>query len=115
MQQGNATMYRFCLSVLLGLWAAGAAPAGSWADAMFDELSQDFGSVPRGPALNHAFHLTNKTGATVHIANVRVSCGCTTAWALAHDVGPGKETSIMAQMDTRRFIGTKTVTIYVTI
>jgi hypothetical protein len=82
---------------------------------MFDELSQDFGSVPRGPALNHAFHLTNKTGATVHIANVRVSCGCTTAWALAHDVGPGKETSIMAQMDTRRFIGTKTVTIYVTI
>src|SRR5262249_17010723 len=59
------------------------------------------------------FHLTNKTGQSVHIANVRVSCGCVTAWALKTDLVPGESTAIMANMDTRRFTGPKAVTVYV--
>src|SRR5581483_5631416 len=45
--------------------------------------------------------------------SVRVSCGCTTARALHTTLAPGQETAILAQMDTRRFLGTRSVTIYV--
>src|SRR5947209_3729329 len=106
-------MFRSCLAVLIALGAASAAPAATWADAMFDELSRDFGSVPRGPTLTHHFQLTNRSGVPVHIASARVSCGCVTATVLQPDLAPGQSTSVVAEMDTRRFTGTKTVTIYV--
>jgi hypothetical protein len=80
---------------------------------MFHELSEDFGSVPRGPTLMHPFHLTNNTGRTAHISSVRVSCGCVSASALDSVLAPGQSTVIQASMDTRRFLGTKAVTIYV--
>jgi hypothetical protein len=105
-------MLRYSLGLMVGLWAAGLASA-SWADAMFDDLSRDFGSVPRGPTLTHTFRLTNKTAQPLHVASVRVSCGCVTAWASQNDLAPGQAGSIQAQMDTRRFSGIKTVTIYV--
>jgi hypothetical protein len=106
-------MFRYSLVLLVGLSAAGTASA-SWADAMFDGLSRDFGSVPRGPLVTHPFRFVNNTGRTVHIAGIRVSCGCTSARALNDRVAPGQESAILAQMDTRRFFGPKNVTIYVT-
>src|SRR5262249_7364100 len=60
-----------------------------------------------------AFRLTNKYNTPVHISHVRVSCGCVTANTLAHDLQPGQSTSIVAQMDTSRFFGSKSVTVYV--
>jgi hypothetical protein len=106
-------MLRYCLVLALSLIFAGTASASNWADSMFDELSRDFGSVPRGPTLTHPFRIVNKTNATVHISSVRVSCGCTAAQALQTTLAPGQETAILIQMDTRRFIGSKNVTIYV--
>jgi hypothetical protein len=106
-------MFRFRLVVLVGLLAATPAGAASWADALFDDLSKDFGSVPRGPTLTHLFRLTNNTGSAVHIASLRVSCGCVNATALQADIAPGQTTAVQAQMDTRRFSGSKSVTIYV--
>jgi len=105
-------MFRYSLVFLVALATAGSA-AASWADAMFEELQRDFGSVPRGPMLTHPFRLTNKTAQPVHIAGVRVSCGCVNAQALQNDLPPGQSTAILAQMDTRRFSGVKSVTIYV--
>jgi hypothetical protein len=107
-------MFRYSLVLVLGLLAAGPAAAASWADGLFDELSKDFGSVPRGPAQTHPFHIKNNTKGDVNISNVRVSCGCTTAWAVKTHLAPGEETAVMAQMDTTRFSGPKTVTIFVT-
>ena len=106
-------MCRYSLVLLAGLSLAGPASAATWADAMFEDLSKDFGSVPRGPTLQHPFRLVNRTKTTVTIANVRVSCGCVTATALKGSLAPGEETAVLAQMDTRRFSGPKTVTIYV--
>jgi Protein of unknown function (DUF1573) len=97
----------------LGLAWAGTASASNWADSLFDELSRDFGTVPHGPTLTHPFRIVNKTNATVQIASVRVSCGCTTARALQNTLAPGQETAILIEMDTRRFTGPKNVTIYV--
>lgn len=105
-------MVRFSLVFLVGLFAAQPA-AASWAVALFDEQGKDFGSVPRGPMLSHPFRVTNKTKDTVHIANVRVSCGCVSASALKTELAPGESTAIMAQMDTTRFYGHKAVTVFV--
>jgi hypothetical protein len=80
---------------------------------MFEDLARDFGSVPRGPMLTHQYRLTNNTGQQVRITSVRVSCGCTSATALQGTLAPGQSTAVLAQMDTTRFIGPKTVTIYV--
>ena len=107
------TMFRYHLVMLLWVCLAAPGAASSWADSMFDQLAQDFGSVPRGPTLNHSFKISNRSDNAVHIANVRVSCGCVTASALDNEIAPGKDGAILAQMDTRRFTGLKTVTIFV--
>jgi hypothetical protein len=107
-------MLRYTLVLLASLGGTAPAWAGSWADSMFEALSKEFGSVPRGPMLSHPFRFTNNTGQKVHVSNVRVSCGCTSASALQADIEPGQTGIIQATMDTRRFIGVKQVTIYVT-
>src|SRR5438105_14769224 len=109
-------MTRHWFAAMFGL-ASLTAPAfaGTWADAMFKDRSRDFGSVQRGPTLTHAYQLTNNTNYPIHIANVRVSCGCVSAGAMQTDVAPGQSTSILANMDTRRFMGPKQVTIFVTL
>src|SRR5438105_14497908 len=106
-------MLRYSLVFLIGLCTAGTASAATWADSMCEELSKDFGSVPRGPTLTHPFHLTNKTQQTVRIAGVRVSCGCTSASPLQTELAPGQSTTVVAEMNTRKFTGLKAVTIFV--
>src|SRR5262249_42254138 len=106
-------MFRYSAVLVISLWTAGGVLAASGAESLFEETGRDFGSVPRGPTLSHPFRLTNQTGQTVHIANVRVSCGCVSASALRDELAPGQSTAIMANMDTMRFFGTRTVTIYV--
>jgi hypothetical protein len=106
-------MSRYCFVLLAGLAAAAPVGAATWADSMFDELSKDFGSVARGPVQVHAFHVVNNTQQVVNISSVRVSCGCTSAAALKATLNPGEETSVVARMDTSRFIGVKSVTIFV--
>src|SRR6266850_2372103 len=113
-QRGIDIMRRYGLLLAVFVASAGQASAG-WADGMFDELSRDFGSVPRGSVLSHPFRLVNNTNQTVRIAGVRVSCGlCTTARAVQTTLAPGQDTAIAVQMDTHRFSGIKTVTVYVT-
>jgi hypothetical protein len=106
-------MARLSLSALIALVIATPAQATSWADGLFNGLSHDFGVVARGPTLSHVYRITNTTGTPVHISGIRVSCGCTTASVAVADLAPGQSTDLTAQMDTRRFMGTKSVTIFV--
>jgi hypothetical protein len=106
-------MLRYSLVLVAAFQAASSAGAATWADGLFDELSKDFGSVPRGPTLTHHFRLVNNTRGPVHISTIRVSCGCTSASVLKSHLKPGEETAVLARMDTTRFIGSRTVTIYV--
>jgi hypothetical protein len=89
------------------------APLFAGAESFFEERIKDFGNVPRGPMLTHYFRLTNNTNQTWTISGTRVSCGCTSSQALSNIIPPGQSTAILAQMDTRRFVGSKVVTIYV--
>jgi hypothetical protein len=103
------------LVFVAGFVAAGPALAGTWAEGMFDEFSKDFGSVPRGQVLTHSFSVKNNTGQTVTISNVRPSCMlCTSATALKGQLKPGEETAVVVRMDSGKFIGVKTVYVYVT-
>jgi hypothetical protein len=106
-------MSRYCLVMLVGLWAASPAWSATWADALFDEFSKDFGSVPRGPMLSHPFRVVNNTRGPVNISSVRVSCGCVSAIAVKGHLEAGESTHVIARMDTTRFTGVKSVTIYV--
>ena len=106
-------MSRYCFVLLAGLAAAAPVGAATWADAMFDELSKDFGSVPHGSLQTHDFRIVNNTKQPVTITGVRVSCGCTSASALKSYLNPGEETAVVAHMDTSRFIGVRSVTITV--
>jgi hypothetical protein len=107
-------MLRYSLVLVAGFWVAGSAGADTWAEGLFSELSKDFGSVPRGPGQKHDFRVFNNTRSPVNITSVRVSCGCVSASAYPRTyLKPGEETWIRAQMDTSRFIGPKSVTIYV--
>jgi hypothetical protein len=111
-------MYRYIVILAIGWGATGLAQASpqtsNWADGMFDSLSRDFGSVPRGPVVSHPFRVVNNTGHVVRIQGIRVSCGCTTAYALKGTLAPGEETAVVADMDTSRFFNSRTVTIFVT-
>ncbi len=100
--------------MLVSLGVSVPAGAASWADGMFEELTKDFGAVPRGPALTHPFRFTNTGQTALHISGVRVSCGCVSASPSQYDVGPGETAVIHARMDTMRFLGHKGVTVYVT-
>ena len=90
-------MRRYGWLMVVALMSADAARA-SWADALFEELSRDFGSVPRGQVLTHPFRLVNTTKQPIHIAGVRVSCSaCTSARALQTTLAPGQETAVLVQ------------------
>jgi len=106
-------MFRHCLAVVVGLGLVAPVSAAQWADGMFDELSKDFGSVPRGPVLSHPFHVTNNTTVPVRISGISVSCGCVSAEAAETVLQPGQKTVIRAQMRTNVFSGSKSVTIFV--
>jgi hypothetical protein len=106
-------MFRSSLLSVVLLAALNPVRASSWADSLFDEPIKDFGAVPHGAVAVHPFRLVNNTRSPVRINHVRVSCGCTSARAVETYLSPGAETVVLAQMDTRRFYGVKTVTIYV--
>jgi hypothetical protein len=81
---------------------------------MFDELTYDFGSVPRGQEVTHYFRIANNTKQPVHIRSVRVTCGrCSYAAAIKDYLQPGEETAIIAKMFTSQFSNTKSITIFV--
>ena len=107
-------MFRYTVMFAAFLGIAGAVHAQTHADGMFDELTRDFGSVPRGQVVMHPFRIVNNTSQPVRIAQVRVSCHCVEAHALKLNLQPGEETAIIATMNTQPFLNTRTVTIFVT-
>jgi Protein of unknown function (DUF1573) len=101
--------------LFLFVMGTGAAHAASWADSLFPERAHNFGPVPRGAKVKHAFVLTNRLGEAVTILNLRPSCGCTSGKASASTVNAGETAVIEAQMDTRNFLGLKSTILYVTL
>jgi hypothetical protein len=108
------------LAVMTALVLTLALPGGSvraatWADPLFGRLSHDFGPVPRGAKVHHAFTFTNRLAEPVTILDVRASCGCTTGRASAKLVPAGGSATLDAEMDTRNFVGKKATVLTVSL
>ncbi|MFT3878213.1 MAG: DUF1573 domain-containing protein [Gemmatales bacterium] len=79
----------------------------------FEEPVKDLGGAPRGTKLVHHFKFTNASQQPVHISGVRTSCHCSTAHAMKQEIAPGESSSIMVEVNTILYSGTRDFTIYV--
>ncbi len=82
---------------------------------MFTVRSYNFGNVARGAKAEYAFELTNLYLADVHIASVRVTCGCTTPRIEKDTLKTYEKGAITAHINSDRFLGKQASTITVTI
>jgi hypothetical protein len=79
----------------------------------FDEPNYDFGKIKAAEIVRHDFIFTNIGASTLHIADVRPSCGCTTAGTWDKTVEPGQTGKIPIQFNPANFSGAvgKSVTV----
>jgi hypothetical protein len=105
--------------VTLGAGAASAQTTGAWADKIFlaggGKISHDFGTVARGAQLAHSFTVTNIYNVPLEITDIRVTCGCVKATPTTRVLKPQEKTKLNIVMDSSRFSGPKSVTVYVTV
>jgi hypothetical protein len=88
----------------------------AWADKLFpDGTRHDFGSVPRGLQLYHRFRFTNPFAAELQIVNTRVSCSCISVVPGVKTLKPHQSSYIDVFMDTRKFTGPNSASIYITV
>jgi hypothetical protein len=102
------------LMILLAVgWTISPSEAQSPVAAMFEVLSYDFGTMPRGSKRVHAFAVTNTSREPLRILYIRIPCNCVTAHATKKELGPGESTTVIVELDTRRFSGPMTKYAYV--
>lgn len=106
-------MRRKILALLILLLAAARAVAGDWAGKMFESTNHDFGTLARGVKAQHRFKITNLYEEDVHISGVRSSCGCTTPQITKNDLTTFETAEIVADFNTRAFMGHKSATLTV--
>ncbi|MCA9071695.1 MAG: DUF1573 domain-containing protein [Planctomycetaceae bacterium] len=91
------------------------ASAQEWARKMFDKTSHDFGKVARGADVSHRFKVTNLYKETVHISNVRTTCGCSIPKQPAVTTLKSLEsTYVEVELNTRKFTHKKESNLVVT-
>jgi len=91
------------------------AAAQKWAEKMFESRSHDFGTIARGAKAEYEFVLKNIYVRDVHIASVRVSCGCTTTRIKKPLLKTYEEGAIVASINSDKFTGRQGSTITVMI
>jgi RNA polymerase sigma factor (sigma-70 family) len=91
--------------------------AAPWANKLFQAMNQkmshDFGRVAAGSELKVRFSLKNVYKVPLEITEVRVSAGCVQATPTKKRLEPNEVGAIDVVLDSRRFRGKKTVSIYV--
>ena len=68
----------------------------------------------RAAKTEHAFEFTNRLDREMHIAGVRVTCGCTTPIVEQNTIRPGEKGAVIAHLNTRTFNGKVGSTLTVT-
>jgi RNA polymerase sigma factor (sigma-70 family) len=77
-----------------------------------DGRSHDFGSVTRGTEAKCTFRITNTTTLPIQLGNIRATNGCLKSEVTKRRLEPNETGELQIIMDTRRFAGSKTVTVY---
>lgn len=113
-------MRRLVLPLLALAFVTGPARAQTqWADKLFMQdggsTKHDFGTVPRGTQLKHAFTMKNIYKVPLEITEVKPSCGCLTYTMSTKVIPPGETATLNINMDGTRFNGHKIITVRVTV
>jgi hypothetical protein len=111
----RALLAALVVGPFLGSAFLSEASAKEWAQKMFKVSTHDFGHVARGAKTEFAFELQNSYEEDVHIAEVRSSCGCTTATITKPTLKTWETGSIIAAFNTKSFQGQRNSTITVVI
>ena len=101
------------LSVVVPL--ASPVQAQKWAEKMFETKSHDFSTVARGAKAEYEFVFKNIYVKDVHVASVRVSCGCTTPSIKKALLKTYEKGAILVSINSSKFTGPQSSTITVTI
>ena len=105
------SLLALCAAVF-AVWAPLAA-ADARPQLQVPEKSFNFGSVPQGKKVAHAFTVRNSGNADLQIVGTTPSCGCTVASVSAPTLKPGASGAISVEFDTSGFSGPKTKTVEV--
>ena len=105
---------KWMIGALLIAFSTSACVAADDLESLFESSQRDFGRVQHGSTQTHKFVVKNTTQNDLHIQGVSVSCGCVTPSVDKYQVKPGESATVLASMDTSRFYGSKTVTVFVT-
>jgi hypothetical protein len=106
-------MLRPALFITLAFLTQSYLSAGEPSVLSFEESVKDLGGAPRGTKLVHHFKFTNTTQQPVHISGVRTSCHCATARAMKDEIPAGESSSVMVEINTHLYSGSRDFTIYV--
>ncbi len=100
-----------CLSACRG---ADSAPPSAPPRLHVEQPAYDFGRLPQGAPIEHAFTVYNRGGAPLTIRTVRSACECEVTIEGASDVPPGASTAVRARCRTDASAGPqrRTVTVY---
>jgi len=79
--------------------------AQSWAKAMFDHTSFDFGEVAAGTTTEHSFPVKNIYPEDVHVASIPPSCNCLKSEVAQPLLKAQEQSEIKAVLDTRNVKG----------
>ena len=82
---------------------------------LFKSRAHDFGTLARGARAVHRFQFRNPHDEPMVIRSARSSCGCTRVSIADRVVAPGQKGVILAEFNTRSFLGKKSATITVVI
>lgn len=103
--------------VLGGFLAMAPSVSADWSDAVFPVKSHNFQTVAVGAKTEFRFPVKNNLPQkqTLHLRDVRTSCGCTTAIIETPYIQPGETGWILARFNTPTFRGQKGATLTVII
>ena len=79
--------------------------AGSGAQARIENPVFDFGRVAAGEVFRHTFTLVNEGDRTLHLTQVKSSCGCVLSGTWTRDLEPGQTGSIPVEVYTAKMSG----------
>jgi hypothetical protein len=78
------------------------------------ERTHDFGTIPEGPKVTHAFTFLNTGNEPLIISNAQASCGCTSPEFSKDPVLPGQKGTITVTYATEGRPGSFTKSVYLT-
>ena len=103
-----------CAAISLVTQSAAFSQNTNWAARLFDKTDHDFGVVARGSDASFRFKLKNIYRDSVHISDVRTTCGCTAGKPSKVTLKSLEEGYIEVTMNTRKFTRRKDSTLIVT-